>query len=225
MDLDAPDWISEDIFKIGWKHYSQFLSSANTNNAQGNNNINASDNTEPTSGTEEVRTPENADTVNTAVATTHSSNADHDQDLVNTSSIDDNSKDTNNIDTANVSNNTHSVDNSKNSNNPDNTIVVDEKKDSSNAETACTVTDPQVTGTIISSNDSTNASCTACNPNDAQSSNITKKTPTLPVMVGTEDLYLLAALMVQRIYHAYQINCNAAISSYQTYIGFMQKQK
>ena len=225
MDLDAPDWISEDIFKIGWKHYSQFLYSANTNNAQSNNNINASDNTEPTSGTEEVRTPENADTVNTAVATTHSSNADHDQDLVNTSSIDDNSKDTNNIDTAHVSNNTHSVDNSKNSNNPDNTIVVDEKKDSSNAETACTVTDPQVTGTIISSNDSTNASCTACNPNDAQSSNITKKTPTLPVMVGNEDLYLLAALMVQRIYHAYQINCNAAISSYQTYIGFMQKQK
>ena len=95
----------------------------------------------------------------------------------------------------------------------------------SNTETACTVTDPQVTGTIISSNDSTNASCTACNPNDAQSSNITKKTPSLPVMVGNEDLYLLAALMVQRVYHAYQINCNAAISSYQTYIGFMQKQK
>lgn len=53
----------------------------------------------------------------------------------------------------------------------------------------------------------------------------TSDTVTPPILIPTENYYLLAALMVQRIFQAYRTNCEAAISAYQHYTSFMKGQK
>ena len=50
-------------------------------------------------------------------------------------------------------------------------------------------------------------------------------TATPAILISTENYYLLAALMIQRISHAYHTNCEAAISAYQHYTSFVKGQK
>lgn len=46
-----------------------------------------------------------------------------------------------------------------------------------------------------------------------------------PALIPSENYYLLAALMVQRIFHAYRTNCETAISAYKHYIDFTNGKK